>query len=95
MKNLKINYVDSIIPYCEAKGLSKVFDAYAEYCSSEEIMEIGFNQYSGYVYIHLENSICICSMLGQDVEYFSYNNENDNEMVADTYDEAIDNLNKN
>ena len=95
MKNLKINNVDSTIPYCEAKGLSKVFEAYAEYCSSEEIMEIGFNQYSGYVYIHLEIGICICSMLGQEVDYFTYNDENYDEMIAETYYEAIDNLNNN
>jgi hypothetical protein len=95
MKTMTMYDVDSSIAYCEAKGFAKVFDAYAEFCSGEHITQIGFNPNSGYVYIHLESSICICSMLGQDVEYFSYNGENDDEMVADTYHEAIENLNKN
>jgi len=43
--------------YCEAMGLSNVFKAYAEECSREDIMEVGFNPNSGYVYIALENGI--------------------------------------
>ena len=92
---MAINNLNSTIAYCEAKGLAKVFEAYAEYCAGEEIMEIGFNQYSGYVYIHLEIGISICSMLGQEVEYFTYNDENDDELLATTYYEAYENLYKN
>jgi len=35
----------------------------------EEIMECGFNTNSGYIYIALENGICIASSFGQGVDY--------------------------
>ena len=58
------------LAYCEAKGLSKVFKSYAENMNEAgEIMQVGFNSNSGYVYIALENGISICSMLGREVEY--------------------------
>jgi hypothetical protein len=55
--------------YCEAMGLSKVWGAYAKDCPREDIMQVGFNENSGYVYIALENGITIGSCMGQDVEY--------------------------
>lgn len=77
--------------YCEAVGISKVFAAYAEHCSREEIMYggVGFNPNSGYVYIALENGVSICSMLGNDVEYLVTNFDTGNEYFFDTYEEAI------
>ena len=77
--------------YCEALGLSKVFAAYAENCANEEIMYsgVGFNHYSGYVYIALENGISICSMLGREVEYLRTNFNNGEEYFFSTYDEAL------
>ncbi len=73
------------IAHLEAKGLAKCFDAYASVC--EEIMEIGFNPNSGYVYIALENGVQICSMLGQDVEYIVVDHDG-NENYLETYEEA-------
>jgi hypothetical protein len=86
---MEINNIKNSIAYCEAKGLSKVFQAYASYCDGEDIMQIGFNANSGYVYIALENGISICSCLGQDVEYLVTDFNNGDEHFLDTYKEAI------
>lgn len=83
------------IAYCEAKGLSKVFAAYAEDTGGREcIMYIGFNSNSGIVYIALENSVQICSSFGQDVDYLVTDTETGEESWYNTYDEAIDSLTK-
>ena len=75
--------------YLEAKGLSKVWEAYYKNCASEDIMEIGFNQYSGYVYIALERGISIASAFGQDVEYIVTEWDDGTEYFEDTWDDAI------
>jgi hypothetical protein len=92
MENLQLDNFKNSIAYLEAMGLSKCFSAYAEECSSEDIMSIGFNSNSGYVYIALENGIQICSMLGNDVEYITYNFEDGQEAFYDTYLGAVKNL---
>jgi hypothetical protein len=88
---MKINGLSGSIAYLEAKGLSKCFDAYAEHCNRADIMDIGFNANSGYVYIALENGVTIGSMLGRDVEYLVAGFENGDYMFFETYDEAINN----
>lgn len=82
------------IAYCEAKGLSLVFEAYADECSHEDIMAVGFNPNSGYVYIALENGISICSMLGRSVDYLVTDFEDGEEHFFDTYSEAESFLSK-
>jgi len=89
---MKINGLSGSIAYLEAKGLSKCFEAYAEQCNGEDIMDIGFNANSGYVYIALENGATIGSMLGRDVEYIVTDFENGDEMFLDTYEDAISKL---
>lgn len=92
MENLTIhNLSNEGICFCEAQGLSKVFQAYADYCAGEIIIEggIGFNPNSGIVYIALENGVSICSMLGQDVSYLVTNCDNGNEYFLETYEEAL------
>lgn len=86
---MELNNINNSIAYCEAKGMSKVLMAYANECPSEEIMEIGFNPNSGYVYIALENGVSICSCLGSDVEYLVTDFEDGEEYFLDTYEEAI------
>ena len=86
--NITINGVDGSIAYCEAKGFSKIFMAYANECSREEIMEIGFNPNSGYVYIALEDGISICSNLGRAVEFLVTDFNNGEETFYETYEEA-------
>lgn len=67
---MEIQGLEQSIAFCEAQGLAKCFQAYADNCAGEEdIMEVGFNPNSGYTYIALENGVTICSMLGRDVEY--------------------------
>lgn len=80
--------------FCEAMGLSKVFKAYAENCSREEIMEVGFNDNSGYVYIALENGISIVSCLGRDVEFIVTDFETGEEFFLESYDEAVKQLDR-
>ena len=80
---------DGRIATTEAVGLSKVFDAYAD-TPGEDIMEIGFNSNSGYVYIALENGIDISSGMGQDVEYIVTDREDGEEFFLDSYAEAED-----
>lgn len=78
--------------YLEAKGLSKVWEAYYQNCPREDIMEIGFNHNSGYVYIALESGICISSAFGQDVEYIITDMEDGTEYFLDDIDEAAEKL---
>jgi hypothetical protein len=87
--NITINGISESIAYCEAKGLSKVFLDYADECSREDIMEVGFNHNSGYVYIALENGISICSNMGQKVEFLVTNFNNGEETFYDNYKEAL------
>lgn len=75
--------------YCEAMGLSKVWAAYAENCPMEDIMEVGFNPNSGYVYIALENGVQICSMLGRHVEYIVTDPEDGQEESISDYESAL------
>ena len=75
--------------HLEAVGLGNVWTAYAKHCSREDIMEVGFNKYSGYVYIALENAISICSAFGKEVEYLVTDPYDGTEYFEETYDEAI------
>lgn len=84
--------IDNNIAYTEAIGLIKVFEAYAEECAGEEIMSIGFNKYTGIIYIALDNGISIISELGNEAEFIVLDNETDEEMLFNTYQEALDQL---
>jgi len=98
MKNYQLNsylqlngFTDQSICMKEAVGLSKCFAAYAEFTPNEEIIEIGFNPNSGYVYISLEHySISICSMVGCDVEYLVTDFEDGEEYFFDSYEDAVE-----
>lgn len=85
---MEINGISLNIAYCEAQGLAKCFQAYADNCPSEDIMDVGFNSNSGYTYIALENGITICSMLGRDVEYLVTDFGDGEEFFYDTYKDA-------
>jgi hypothetical protein len=86
---MKIYNINENIPFCEAQGLAICFQAYADNSPSEEILSIGFNNNSGYIYIALENGVQICSMLGQGVEYIVTDYRNGEEYFFDTYKEAL------
>ncbi len=80
--------------YLEAKGLAKVWKAYYKNAAREEIMEVGFNQNSGYVYIALHNGISIASAFGQSVDYIVTNMDDGEEYFLDSYSEAENKLEK-
>lgn len=86
MTSLTIHGISSEIAICEALGLSNCFEAYANI--GEQIMEIGFNSNSGYVYIALENGISICSLLGNSVEYLVTDFDNGEEYFFQHYADA-------
>lgn len=95
--NLIIHGLNGSVAFCEAQGLAKCFQAYADVCSREEILEVGFNCHSGYTYIALESMLSICSMLGRDVEFLVTDFNDGEEYFFDTYEEAeefMSNLNK-
>jgi len=50
-----------------------------------DIMCCGFNEYSGNVYIALENGVTIASCFGQRVEYLVYDPETDEEKSYKKY----------
>lgn len=86
---LTIYGLNESIAYCEAMGLAKCFEAYAEHYAGEDIFEIGFNRNSGNTYIALEYSrVIICSMLGRAVQYMVTNFDNGEEFFFDTKEEA-------
>jgi len=91
INTLTIHGVDSHIAFCEAQGLAKCLQAYADNCANDYIMDggIGFNSNSGYTYIALENGISICSMLGRDVEYLVTNFDTGHETFFYDYNEAV------
>jgi hypothetical protein len=89
---LTIHGLSTSIAYCEAKGLANVFEAYSEHCTGQEIFEVGFNQYTGYVYIALENGVQIASAFGRGVEYIVNNFETGEEYFLDSYSEALEKL---
>jgi hypothetical protein len=94
-EQITIHGLEGSIAFCDAQGLAKVFQAYADHCAGEDIMQVGFNPNSGYVYIALENGISICSMLGRDIEYLVTNPEDGEETFLDTYEDAIASFNEN
>jgi hypothetical protein len=89
METLTINGLSQSIAYCEAQGLAKCFQAYANNSLNEYIFEIGFNENTGYTYIALENGVTICSMLGNDIEYLVTDFDNGNEFFYSSHDEAM------
>lgn len=91
MDGLIIEGLDNTICHTEAMGLSKCFSAYAE-VNAGYIEAIGFNPNSGYTYIALDNTISICSYLGERVQYLVTNFENGEEYFFDNYRDAINKL---
>lgn len=82
------------VAYLEAKGKAIIWNAYAEYFASEDIIEEGFNSNSGYVYLALENGVTIASAFGQYVEFIVYDHETDEELFFDSINELNNYLNK-
>ena len=90
-KTLKIHSIDSPL-YYEAKGLAAVFAAYADIAHETSIIEAGFNENSGYVYLYVEQGISIASMLGREVVYIVTDWDDGREHFLDTWQEAQNKL---
>jgi hypothetical protein len=71
----------------------KVQESYKNNCFMEDIMEVGFNNNTGYVYIALDNGVQIASCFGQPVDYIVYDSETGEEHFFDHYYEALNYFN--
>lgn len=89
-----LNFEDRRIAGFEAFSLSRVFASYAAHSQGEEIMEIGFNHNSGYVYIALENGISIASKFGRLTEFILFDHETGEEKFFEYYHKAEEYLNQ-
>ena len=55
----------------------------------EKILEVGYNQYSGYIYLFLESNVTICSRFGRPVIYI-VTDESGEELEFNTHFEACE-----
>jgi hypothetical protein len=81
----------------DIQSMHLVIDAWKElqYADKDIMYEgTGFNTMSGYVYIALENNITICSCFGQEVEYLVTDFETGEEYFYETFEEALNKLEK-
>lgn len=74
------------------RSFVKVQNAYLNNCFGEEIMDIGFNNMSGYVYIALENGVQLASCFGNDVEFIVTDYEDGKETFCHSYQKALNKL---
>lgn len=74
----------------DLESLQIILNTYNEYymIGSNDIEDIGFNKFSGYVWLLLENGITILSCFGQSVEFMTIDSRG-NEIFHDTYYDAI------
>jgi hypothetical protein len=93
-QSIEIHGLTESIAFCEAQGLAKCFQAYADHCAGDDIMMIGFNANSGYTFIALESGIQICSMLGRKVEFIVTDFETGEEHFFDSFEDAEDKINE-
>lgn len=75
------------VAYLEAKSKAIIWNAYADFFASQEIMQEGFNVNTGYVYLALEFGVTIASAFGQPVEYIVFDFEEGQEIFFDSIEE--------
>ncbi len=73
--------------------MANCWAAYALNAPNREIMEVGYNEQTKYIYIALENMVTIASNNGNAVEYLIFD-EDGKELSFDEYDQAVLTLNK-
>ena len=93
----KIEFDLNTMGSADIESMHIVIKAFRDLNSNEYIMEggTGFNTSSGYVYIALENGITLASCFGQSVDYIVTDYDTGEEHFSDTYEEAINTLEKN
>lgn len=92
MRTLESNYIADFLNDLGSSDFESwvlVNRAFNWFCKGEEIMEVGYNKQSGYVYIALENGVTIASAFNQEVEYIITNFETGEEHFLETYEEAL------
>ena len=87
--------MNTTLGYLDAKSKSIVWAAYAENFAGEEILEEGFNIYSGYVYIALESGVTIASSFANNVEFIINDSETGEEVFFESIEELNEHLNAN
>jgi hypothetical protein len=91
MENQIVKFI-SKLGSSDFRSWAKVQNAYLNNCFGEEIMDVGFNNMSGYVYIALENGVQLASCFGNDVEFIVTDFEDGKETFCRTYDKALKQL---
>jgi len=76
----------------DMQSLILVLESYQDSAFNEEIEDVGFNKYSGYVYIYLSNGICIASAFGRDAVFIVSNFDTGEEDFYNTYINAINRI---
>lgn len=76
----------------DLQSFIKVQQAYLDYAFGEDIMDIGMNNSSGYVYIALDNSVTIASCFGRDVQYIYCDFITGEELFFDSYAECASHI---
>ena len=77
--------------YIELANLNKVLTAWKDEAYNEDIMEIGYNEKTGFVYMAFEsNGIQIACKFNEDVRYLATDRETGDEYWLTSWDDAID-----
>ena len=87
-----INFADFLntLGSSDLESLQIILNTYNEdyEIRSNDIEDVGFNKFSGYVWLLLENGITIVSCFGQSAEFLTIDNRG-NEVFHENYYEAI------
>ena len=76
--------------YLDIKSIQEVLGALYEAVPTldREVEIMGFNTYTGYAYLVLENQIQVVSSMGNAPEYLVTDYDTDEEVFCESYDEA-------
>ena len=77
--------------YIELGNLTKVLQSWKENAHGEDIMEIGYNEKTGFVYMAFEsNGVQIACKFNEDVRYLATDRENGEEYWLLSWEDAVD-----
>ena len=77
--------------YIELGNLTKVLQSWKENAESEDIMEIGYNEKTGYVYISFEsNGVQIACRFNEDVKYLATDRDTGDEYWLTSWEDCVD-----
>tara|TARA_R110001599_G_scaffold129074_2_gene303174 strand:- start:17204 stop:17485 length:282 start_codon:yes stop_codon:yes gene_type:complete len=73
----------------ELRSLAKCLTTYSKDCFLATIELSGYNEQSGYIYLSLDNGVCIASFAGQEVQFVVHNFEIGEEKFFNIYQNAV------